>query len=810
MFIRQTPTMSLLSLSLFAIMHSQIVLAETPTDDEPLVILDAIQVTVNRKNINGLPLGRLGLSDNIIQKDSLIHKDSLKQRGANIGDALSGELGIHANQFGGGASAPVIRGQEGKRIKILNSGGETLDMSSMSPDHAVTVDSLLASQVEVLRGASTLLYSSGNSAGVVNVVDNKIPNTMPDGTTGDVAVRLNSADKERLTSFAINTGVGQNIAISAQGLYKKSDDYRTPSYTHQGQTLRTLPDSFASSQSGSLGVSWIGDTAYLGVAYSERQDKYGLPAHSHLYEDCHAHIVSDVVKTAKPYLNHYPFLLEESDVDYVNPGLERKKIGYHSHSLSCQDDHHHGTASNTNTNHSHDTHSHDNPHIALRTKRVDVRGAWQNPIAGIQSIRLNAGHAKYRHDEKTGSVVDNAFKNTGYQARLEVLHAPIGRLTGVAGVQYVHQDSQARDEHTVNYRRQHLLHDHTSTQSSVFAVERLTFDKVRLDFGARLESQKIAMKYNIAGLRPNQEPPTALTQPRKDKAFSYGMSAHWQASDEHKLGLSVSRQERLPNAQELYAHGKHLVTNSFDTGNKNLNKEKSTNFELNWAYTGDKADAKIATYYNDFDNYVYLATLNSGNCEWRANGKCSRSFTDEYPLRLNRYNQAAAKIYGVEAQFGYQFNDRYRVAVFGDYVRGKLSNLPALPTQVALVFDDNDNIIGTTPTKFKTQPDGNIPRIPQARLGLKTQAHLGEHWQAHAELYRTFDQNKVAHLENPTKGHTMLNAGLSYDGTLSGRQYTAFANAHNLLNSKVYNHASFLSYIPQSGRSVSVGLNVKF
>lgn len=68
---------------------------------------------------------------------------------------------VHANGFGGGASAPIIRGQEGKRIKILSNGSEVLDMSAMSPDHAVAVDSVLAGQVEIVRGVTPLLYSSG-------------------------------------------------------------------------------------------------------------------------------------------------------------------------------------------------------------------------------------------------------------------------------------------------------------------------------------------------------------------------------------------------------------------------------------------------------------------------------------------------------------------------------------------------------------------------------------------------------------------------------------------------------------------------
>lgn len=74
-----------------------------------------------------------------------------------MGNALAGELGIHSNPFGGGSSSPIIRGQEGVRIKILQNGSDVVDMSTISPDHAIAADSLLAQQVEIVRGTSTLL-----------------------------------------------------------------------------------------------------------------------------------------------------------------------------------------------------------------------------------------------------------------------------------------------------------------------------------------------------------------------------------------------------------------------------------------------------------------------------------------------------------------------------------------------------------------------------------------------------------------------------------------------------------------------------
>ncbi len=92
-----------------------------------------------------------------------------------LGRCFDGVLGIHASQYGGGASAPVIRGQTGRRIKVLNHHGETGDMADFSPDHAIMVDTALSQQVEILRGLVTLLYSSGNVAGLVDVADGKIP-----------------------------------------------------------------------------------------------------------------------------------------------------------------------------------------------------------------------------------------------------------------------------------------------------------------------------------------------------------------------------------------------------------------------------------------------------------------------------------------------------------------------------------------------------------------------------------------------------------------------------------------------------------
>lgn len=150
--------------------------------------------------------------------DHVVDQKALSERATTIGDALADELGVYSNQFGTGASRPVIRGQDGPRVKVLQHASETADVSTLSPDHAVTVDPILAKQVEVIRGPSTLLYGAGTVGGLVNVTDQKIPTQMPeDGLEGTVGLRYNSGSDEKLASAGVTAGIGENFALRVEG-----------------------------------------------------------------------------------------------------------------------------------------------------------------------------------------------------------------------------------------------------------------------------------------------------------------------------------------------------------------------------------------------------------------------------------------------------------------------------------------------------------------------------------------------------------------------------------------------------------------
>lgn len=664
-------------------------------DDESTQKLDTIQVTAH-------PLVQTAVdysaADNVIKSDQLV------QGGTTIGEALSDQVGVYSNQFGPGASRPVIRGQDAARVKVLANASETMDVSTLSPDHAVTVDPTLAKQIEIVRGPSTLLYGAGNVGGLVNVTDNKIPTQMPEnGYEGKLGVRYNTGNDEKLATAGVTVGLGDQVALRVEGLKRDANNYIAPDYVHEGEKERRVDNTFAESQNVTLGLSWIYDRGFTGVSYTNRQDQYGLPGHNHEYESCEAHLAG------QPHLH----------------------CGEHDH------DH------EADTHEAHD-HSHAGPWVDLKSERYDFRSELADPFAGFQKLRVQASYTDYQHDEIEEGQAATTFKSEGYDTRLELLHNPIGAWEGVIGTQFGRQKLDITGEEAL------FAGPSTTDKWSLFALEHRQWNDVHFELAARLDQQSID-----------------IDSPQKDyddHAFSYSGAANWAFAPNYKLSLVASHQERLPMAQELYSQGKHLATNTYELGNENLAVEKSNNLELGFHYDTDRLNYHVHVFHNWFDDYIYAQTL------------------DRYEdFRLIQYTQDKARFYGAEGEISYQLSPIYTATLFGDYVRGKID------------------------------AEGDAPRVPGGRVGTRFDADFGDGFSGTAEYYRAFKQDKIAVYETETDGYNMVNLGLAYAARLSDKtDYRVYAKANNLLDETVYNHASFLSTLPQMGRNFTVGLEFGF
>ena len=145
-----------------------------------------------------------GSAEVIQPVDVLDRNDLAETMQPSLGETLAQEPGIRSSSFGAGASRPIVRGQSGARVRVLESGFDSGDASTTSPDHAVAVDPMSAERIEVLRGPSTLLYGGEAVGGVVNVIDQRIPEfRATDPIHGALHLGLYTATEERSAGLSL-------------------------------------------------------------------------------------------------------------------------------------------------------------------------------------------------------------------------------------------------------------------------------------------------------------------------------------------------------------------------------------------------------------------------------------------------------------------------------------------------------------------------------------------------------------------------------------------------------------------------------
>lgn len=328
------------------------------------------------------------VDNHLIQPARILGKKDLNKRSIqNIGETVSHELGVSSSDFGAGVGRPVIRGLGGGRVKVLESGISTMDASTVSNDHATTSEPVFAEQIEILRGPATLLYGSGASGGLVNVVTNRIPVRMPEGVEGDALAQYESVNNGYTTAASVNAGES-NLVLHLDGMKRDAEDYDIPGFAElepdAGEEPGTVENSALETESVAAGLSFIGDTATFGVAVSGLNSNYGIPGH---------HIEEAAVPAA---------VEEEGGVS-----------------------------------------------IDLEQVRYDFLGSVKNPLSGLSEIKTRWGYNDYEHAEiePTGDI-GTRFMNEELEGRVEFIHVPLGAndWNGVFGVHMNQRDFEAVGE----------------------------------------------------------------------------------------------------------------------------------------------------------------------------------------------------------------------------------------------------------------------------------------------------------------------------------------------------------------------------
>lgn len=396
--------------------------------------------------------------------------------------------------------------------------------------------------------------------------------------------------------------------------------------------------------------------------------------------------------------------------------------------------------------------------IRQRTYKVRINGGFReltNPF--LSGVQYNFDYADYRHKEieradgidATGTIFDN--KTISYRTLFE--QQKYKSLTGRFGFEGFNR------EYEVNGAEQLITGKVKHDALSVFGLEEMNFDRVKVQFGGRVENNR----YNPEN--------TELT-PRSFTAFSGGAGINiglWQGG---AFVANYTHSNRAPALEELYNNGPHIGNVTFEIGNNDLRRETANGIDLSLRHQSTRFRITGDVYYYAINNFVFLAPQDEDD-----NGVVDI----EDGLPVARYEQADASYFGAELSADASFNKYLGAFASLDFVRAKL-------------VDD----------------DINLPRIPPARARVGLDLRYKD-LSVRPEAVFAADQDKTFPLETRTAGYGIINVGASYT---IGRQHQAHIfsmNAYNLTDKLYRNHVSFIKeLVPEIGRGVRFGYTIRF
>ncbi|MCD8533032.1 MAG: TonB-dependent receptor plug domain-containing protein [Saccharospirillaceae bacterium] len=216
----------------------------------------------------------------IAQPVTVLDKNAINANpGATLGTLLEGTPGISNASFGPGVGRPVLRGMSGSRVKILQNGSDSADLSAMSSDHSPMAEATSAEQIEIIHGPATLLYGGGAIGGVVNLIDRRIHEQPLAGLHGQVSSTLSSVDNGHNLNALLDSGQG-NWVLHLDGFQRSAGDYSSGSRNENTAEFNRgrIANSDSKGQGGAVALSWAdGEEGFAGITLSTLEYDYGVP-----------------------------------------------------------------------------------------------------------------------------------------------------------------------------------------------------------------------------------------------------------------------------------------------------------------------------------------------------------------------------------------------------------------------------------------------------------------------------------------------------------------------------------------------------
>lgn len=616
-----------------------------------------------------------------------------KSGSTSLGDLLDDQAGVAKRSFGPGTSRPVIRGFDGDRVLVLEDGMRTGTLSSQSGDHGEPVDPAAVERIEVVRGPATLLYGSNAIGGVINTISpiHDLAENPHKGLAGNISATGGSANAQGGASANIRYGLG-NWMLWFGGGGMRTGDYSTP--------IGQIHNSHTNLNNGRFGLGRYSEKVSFSFGYQWQEGRYGVPFAGEVHAD-HA---------------------EEEEGDSHKSGGVRQAAD--------------------------DGHDHEGEDVDLAWSRQQARLTTTFRDLGpyFEQFSLKLNYTDWNHRELEGEDIGTEFFNKQFLYRGEFRQRRKGRLSGTFGFWGLARDFKAEGAEA-------LSPPVDQNGVALFALEEVDFERFRLQFGGRVETNRYAPQGGLSD--------------RRFTGFSGSAGINVPLWFGGAFVANYNHSFRAPALEELYYYGPHVGNLTFEVGNSNLKGEQGNGVDFSLRHQTRRFKGESNFYYYRLSNFIYLAP--TGHVE---DG-----------LREAEYEQQAARFVGTELKASVSMNEKVWLNLGLDMVHASIR---------------------------EAQAWGPLPRITplRGRVGLDLR-HKG--LSVRPELVLANRQDRIFSSETATAGYAVPSLNASYSIAGAHTLHVFSVNLFNITNQLYRNHLSFIKDLaPEIGRGVRFSYNLHF
>ncbi|MDC1051510.1 TonB-dependent receptor [Gammaproteobacteria bacterium] len=689
----------------------------------------------------------------------------------SLGEAIDGYLGISIADYGSAVGQPIIRGMSGPRVKILKNGMVNRDVSGLGADHLNDVDLNDISQIEIVKGPSSLLYANGTIGGIINIVDDCIAEMDFDGAEFAAGYETQSVNdgsseyfnfKNNLYGFNFNFGYKNtefgNYDVPGGAILHDEDhdedhddehgDEHGDEHEEHEEDMGYVNNSDFASEATKFGISKTGDWGYIGISIDNLESVYGIPFHGDEHEDEHGDDHGD----------------DHGDEDEHEEHEEERIFSTtDSESLTLKGSYNVGGS---------------------LVNKVDY--TFRSSDYSLTEAHDEEGHDEDHGDEDHGDEDEHeehaptTFLNNAYEygAIFDMSNDAISQKVSFNFV----------DEDTSIFGEEAFMNPANNRELTLGYFVSKDYEPFHVDFGIRLD------QIDRAG-SVSHEDGDLDKYSINDNTTSFALNVGRDLTDNLDVTLGFASVERLPSVIELFMNGPHMATGRFEVGDPNLNSETSNNLDITFNYQSGDYYAYASFFINDVDNYITLMDEDEGHEDDHHDedhGDEDHGDEDDHGddhddhgnLIHANYIQEDAEFDGYEIEIG-------RTIELGS---GKLT------------LSYGRDVINAQFT------DGhNVPRINPSR-NIYSLSYLQNDLVFKLNLKDVEKQNNFGEGESATSGYQMLDTRLTKTIDLKGSsilKLSLFGN--NLLDEVARNHSSFVkNEVPLPGKNYGMKFNLTF